>query len=347
MPIKVRSFAKINIGLVIGPPGTRQDHFHELRTVYQTIALNDRLTIEVARAKKASVEIICANPDVPKDESNTCYKAAAAVLAALKVSAQVRIEIDKRLPVQGGLGASSGNAAATILGMERVITAKKLSKKHLTAMDRMRIAAEIGSDVPLFLVGGTVLGLGRGEQVIPLPDAPEPDVVIATPKLKIATPKAFADWDARFRDKKSYAMFERVDKDQPELTVEGQSDKLNGFSNELSAWLSGYFSAASGVPARGGNRAEALLLDLVRTGIENDFERVVFPQFPELRDIKRQLEREGSKYASLSGSGSAVYGLFSSRVAAMKAAKRLNAKGVPAQATKFLSRAQYWSAVMV
>src|SRR5437588_10624857 len=195
MAIRVHSFAKINIGLVIGPPGMRNDGFHELRTIYQTIALKDRLTIEATRAKKTSIEITCANPDVPKDSSNTCYQAAAGVLAALKLSAKVRIEIDKRLPVQGGLGAASGNAAAIIFGLERVITAKKLSKKHLTAMDRMRIAAEIGSDVPLFLVGGTVLGLGRGEQVIPLPDSPELDVVVAMPPVKVATPKAFADWD--------------------------------------------------------------------------------------------------------------------------------------------------------
>jgi 4-diphosphocytidyl-2-C-methyl-D-erythritol kinase len=347
MPIKVHSFAKINIGLVIGPPGMRADHFHELRTVYQTIALYDRLTIEVGRAKKTSIEIVCANADVPRDSSNTCFKAAAGVLAALKLSAKLRIEIEKRLPVQGGLGAASGNAAATILGVERAIAAKKLSKKHLSAPERLRIATEVGSDVPLFLVGGTVAGVGRGEQVFPLPDSPELNLVIAMPKVKVATPKAFGDWDALFRDKKSYAMFERVDQERPELTVERQSVKLNTFSNELSAWLSGYFSAASGVPARGGNRAEALLLDLVRTGIENDFERVVFPQFPELRDIKRQLEREGSKYASLSGSGSAVYGLFSSRMAAVRAAKRLHAKGIPAKATKFLSRTRYWSAVRV
>src|SRR3954470_20627380 len=192
MAIKVRSFAKINIGLVIGPPGMRHDGFHELRTVYQTIALNERLTIDVTRAKKTSIEIGCTNPDVPKDKSNTCYAAAQKVLAALKVSASVRIEIDKRLPVQGGVGAASGNAAATILGVERAIAAKKLAKKQLAGAERLRIAAEIGSDVPLFLVSGTVAGVGRGEEVVPLVELPEWDVVIATPALKVSTPKAFS-----------------------------------------------------------------------------------------------------------------------------------------------------------
>jgi 4-diphosphocytidyl-2-C-methyl-D-erythritol kinase len=89
-------------------------------------------------------------------------------------------------------------------------------------------------------------------------------------------------------------------------------------------------------------RAETPLLDLVRTGIENDFERVVFPQYPELRDVKRALEREGAFYASLSGSGSAIYGLFRARAAAIKAAARLKASGVAAVATSTLTRRQYW-----
>src|SRR5882724_6955059 len=264
MSVTVRSFAKINLGLRIG--AAREDGFHEVRTVYQTIALHDVLKIEVQRG--TGIEIRCKDARVPTDESNTCYRMADRVMHALKQRGKVLIQIDKKLPIQGGLGAASSNAVATLVGLERAL------KQQLSPEQQLELAAEIGSDVPLFLVGGTVLGLGRGEQVIPLPDSPELDVVVAMPPVKVATPKAFADWDAQFRDKTSYAMFERVGKESQELTVQRQSDKLNGFSNELSAWLSGYFSAASGVPARGGNRAEALLLDLVRTGIENDFERV-------------------------------------------------------------------------
>ena len=84
---------------------------------------------------------------------------------------------------------------------------------------------------------------------------------------------------------------------------------------------------ASGVPAVGGDRAETLLLDLVRAGIENDFERVVFPEYPDLREVKRVLEREGARYASLSGSGSTLYGLFGSDEEAQAAAARMNASG--------------------
>jgi 4-diphosphocytidyl-2-C-methyl-D-erythritol kinase len=113
----------------------------------------------------------------------------------------------------------------------------------------------------------------------------------------------------------------------------------------LSAWLSG--SPNTGAPARRGSRAGSLLLDLVRTGIENDFEKVVFPQYPELRDMKRALERAGAGYASLSGSGSTLYGLFRSRADAVKAAARLRKQGLRAAATTTLTRQQYWGKSLV
>ena len=91
-----------------------------------------------------------------------------------------------------------------------------------------------------------------------------------------------------------------------QLTRLGASDRLFEVGCALSAWPSGLPN--TGAPAKGGSRAGNLLLDLVRTGIENDFEKVVFPQYPELRDIKGALERVGSRYASLSGSGSTLYG---------------------------------------
>ena len=128
-----------------------------------------------------------------------------------------------------------------------------------------------------------------------------------------------------------------------QMTKSGQSDTLSMFSHHVCEWLDRYCcSPESGVSTRGGDRAEPLLLDLVRTGIENDFERVVFPQFPELRDVKCAMEDAGAKYASLSGSGSTVYGLFASKAAAVKAAARLQAKGTPAVATRTLTRARYW-----
>src|ERR1700694_3935246 len=103
--VEVRSFAKINFGLYIG--AARADGFHELRTVYQTIALHDLIRVSVRRG--SGIEILCTNKDprVPLDSSNTCYRMTELVLGGLGVKSRISIEIDKRLPVQGGLGAAS------------------------------------------------------------------------------------------------------------------------------------------------------------------------------------------------------------------------------------------------
>src|ERR1700722_4780428 len=154
MTVQVRSYAKINLGLRIG--AARADGFHELLTVYQTIGLHDLIRVSLGRG--SGIEIQCADPRVPKDASNTCYRIAEKAMRALRTKGRIIIEIEKRLPVQGGLGGASSNAVAALLGLERVL------KKTLSATERLRVAAEVGSDIPLFLVGGTVLGVGRGEQ---------------------------------------------------------------------------------------------------------------------------------------------------------------------------------------
>jgi 4-diphosphocytidyl-2-C-methyl-D-erythritol kinase len=314
--VTIPSFAKINLGLRIG--ATRPDGFHDLRTVYQTIALHDVVSISIERG--SGIGIRCEDPRVPTESTNSCFRIVERAVQALKVRARIVIEINKRLPVQGGLGGASGNAVAALLSLERSL------RKKLPAAERLQIAAEVGSDIPLFLIGGTVLGVGRGEEVYPLPDLPPTPCVIALPDIPISTPKAFADWD-----------------EEAKLTPSTHSDRMLEFSREISAWLNAaQIGRRSGVSARGGGRAENLLLDLVRTGIENDFEKVVFPKYPELLEVKRVLEKAGAKYASLSGSGSAIYGLFDSQQKAAAAAKRLIRRGTRALVTSTLTRRQYW-----
>lgn len=317
MPVILRSFAKINLGLAIGT--RRPDGFHDLRTIYQTVGLHDLIKIDAVRG--VGIEIRCKDSRVPDDETNTCWRVAERVLRALKQRSRILINIEKNLPVQGGIGGGSSNAIATMIGIERVL------KASLSGQERLRIASEVGSDLPLFLIGGTVLGCGRGEEIWALPDLPPWDIVLATPEIGVSTPDAFRRWDD-------------LVKNNGKLTDTGLSDRISKFSRSAFEWLADV--PTSGVPARGGNRAETLLLDLVRAGIENDFERVVFPEYPELRDVKRALEREGAKFASLSGSGSTVFGLFSAPTAAEKAAASLAREGIPALATKLLPRREYW-----
>jgi 4-diphosphocytidyl-2-C-methyl-D-erythritol kinase len=333
MTVTVRSFAKINLGLRIGAP--RTDGYHELRTVYQTIGLHD--VIRVRPTMGSRIEVRCADPRVPTDESNTCYRLVARALAVLKARRGVVIEIEKRLPVKGGLGGASSNAVAAMLAVERALG------KRISPSERLRIAAEVGSDLPLFLLGGTVIGTGRGEEVYPALDLPSVTCVVAMPEIGVSTPRAFADWDEMYQDDGSGEA-----KGPARLTRPVASDRMWKFSHTISAWLGGLPQMLSGVPGkRSRGRAETPLLDLVRTGIENDFEQVVFPQYPALREVKRVLTRAGASYASLSGSGSAVYGLFASRGLGQKAVTALQEKGVPAVTTSTLTRKQYWGRILV
>src|ERR1700686_2867498 len=264
MTVAVRSFAKINLGLYIG--AARADGFHDLRTVYQTIALHDVIRVSVGRG--SGIEILCKDPRVPLDSSNTCYRIAELVLEELGVNGRVSVEIEKRLPVQGGLGAASSNAVATMVALERAL------RKKLSGKARLRIAAEVGSDLPLFLVGGTALGVGRGEEVYPLADLPSVAVVVVMPEVGVSTAQAFGDWDALVEREKaaelrsawpgegarphttpphtsSGAELRSIGND--ELTRLGASDRLVEVGCALSAWLGGL--PKTGAPAKGGGRA--------------------------------------------------------------------------------------------
>jgi 4-diphosphocytidyl-2-C-methyl-D-erythritol kinase len=335
MSITLRSFAKINLGLAIGL--ARPDGYHALATVYQTIALHDLVTVTARRAAATRLMLTSNDERVPTDARNTAWQMAERALGTMDVTAEVEIHIEKRLPVQGGLGAGSANAAAALLGLERELGTE------LNKDDRLRAAAEVGSDVPLFLLGGAVLGLGRGEVVSSLPDLPAIPCVVAIPEVGVSTPAAFREWDAR----------------HSALTPEASADRLKGLSRFVSAaWSQPHSSGVSRADsAHMGDLAETPLLALVRTGMANDFEEVVFAQYPSLADIVRVLRvpgRSGSDqseggaiYAALSGSGSALFGLYATAKAADRAAGRLRDRGIVALHTETLPREQYWRTMWV
>jgi len=333
MPTTLKSYAKINLGLRIG--ALRDDGFHALATVYQTIDLWDRITVTAEPAAETEITIRCSHSWVPNDQRNTCWKITAAALETIATNARVEIEIDKRLPVQGGLGAGSGNAAAALRALDAEM-ANFPGTKPLSAEQRLAVAAQTGSDVPLFIVGGASLGTGRGEVVTPLEDAAPLWCVVAVPGVGVSTALAFRQWDSAERQV---------------LTASQAQSRLEELSRSVAeVWpqtgSSGVFSSfTSGREGLAGNP----ILALVRTGIENDFESVVFPQHPLLRDLKLALagphpdtpeenEIGRAAYAALSGSGSALFGLYLTEEAALAGARRVEALGVKALVTRTLGR---------
>ncbi len=356
MPTAVRSHAKINLGLGIGAP--RPDGFHALVTVYQTLELHDTVTVSARPARATALSLTSNDPRVPTDQRNTAWKMVFLALEKLGVTAEVEVHIEKRLPVQGGLGAGSANAVAALVGLEPELGI--VGKDHAFSTfgrkapegwgaqqrdwraRRLEVAAQVGSDVPLFLIGGTVLGLDRGQEVYPLPDLESIWCVVALPETGVSTPQAFRDWDALCAAEG--------------LTAEASTDKLKMLSRAYASAFAGtQQTGSSGVVSTGDDLAGPQGFALVRTGImswiENDFERVVFAQHPSLREIKRILfgtgTPEAALYASLSGSGSALFGLYQTRGDAEAACARLQSAGVQSQLTKTLPRTVYWREMLL
>jgi len=364
MSTAVRSHAKINLGLGIGAP--RMDGFHALATVYQTLEMHDIVTVSAKAAAANEIRITSNDSRVPTDDRNTAWKMVELALKFLKRTAEVEIQIEKRLPVQGGLGAGSANAVAALVGLEaelRIEDGAGIPPFEQKALEgwgtrtagivqglltrRLEIAAQVGSDVPLFLIGGTVLGLDHGQEVYPLPDLEPVFCVVATPEIGVSTAQAFRDWDALCAAEG--------------LTGEASKAKLDELSRAYASAFAGGIprgrarAGSSGVLAKDEDLAGPQESALVRTGIsswiQNDFERVVFPQHPSLAEIKRLLAASGKPeaacHASLSGSGSALYGLYLTRGDAEAACERLQPAGVRCTLTRTLPRKAYWREMLL
>jgi len=356
MATTVRSFSKINLGLAIGP--VRRDGFHGLTTLYQTLDLHDLVTVTAHPTAGTRISLTTNDARVPTDGRNTVWKMVEGALKRLGVAAEVEIHIEKRLPVQGGMGAGSANAAAALIGLERELG------MALPGVERLKLAAEVGSDVPLFLIGGAVMGLGRGELVVPMPDFPQTWCVVAVPEVGVSTPAAFRDWDKR-EERGGEGGLTPVDKPDRLSQLSLAYASLSAKTGDSKFGTSGIVRDANSEKKQGlsgesqsnamNDLAENTLLALVRTGIgndglHNDFEDVVFPQYPSLRITKRQLmgSETGATdspaiYAALSGSGSALFGLYRSEADAKAAQQRVQNSGVKALITETLPRDEYWA----
>lgn len=285
--VSLPAFAKINLDLRV--LGTRADGFHDLKTVFQSLALFDNVTVT---ARRGPFTVTCDEPDIPTDRRNLVWKAASLLhrVATGKQSAPAGIAIDlrKRVPSEAGLGGGSSNAAMTLLALN------KLWKLDLDLASLTRIGARLGADVPYFLVGGTALGLGRGDDIYPLADMPPVHVVILRPGFGVATSDAYTWFDEELRRAKEPA---------PRVVPPGWP-----------AW-----SAT----------------------LRNDLEIPVVRHHPAIGRIKQSLVDAGAAFAAMSGSGSAVFGLFERADAARRTANDLARPGWLSLHTRTLNRREY------
>jgi 4-diphosphocytidyl-2-C-methyl-D-erythritol kinase len=251
--VRIRSLAKINLDLRV--LNKRPDGFHELRTIFQTISLADTIEIEYQRGR-TKIELK-SNLNIP---GNLILRATDILMKAVHATGRLRFDLRKRIPLGGGLGGGSSNAASVLLALPVLLG------KHLPFEKLLELAAELGSDVPFYLTGGTAAGIGRGTELYPLPGAPSRPGLLVAPGIHSSTPAAYQ------------ALHRKV---LPE------------------------------VPTEMINKFQAVTWDL-ETAWTNDFEPVVFGQHPQLKSIKGKLLKLGAWRAMMTGSGSALFGLFPS-----------------------------------
>jgi 4-diphosphocytidyl-2-C-methyl-D-erythritol kinase len=176
---RVRAFAKLNLDLRV--LYKRPDGYHELRSIFQTISLADEIRIRVRASRRTEIKM-AGNVDIP---DNLIVRAARVCLEEMRVTAAVDFELDKRIPMGAGLGGGSSDAAAVLLALP-ALTGKRVGLERL-----MHLAAQLGSDVPFFLLGGTAAVLGRGEELYPVQDLRAPHVLVVSPDVHVSTPDAY------------------------------------------------------------------------------------------------------------------------------------------------------------
>jgi len=289
--ITFKACAKINLGLKI--VGRRADGYHELRTVYQSISLADTIQVSIG-PRRGEVALECEGIAVPPGRDNLVLRAAEALRRELGIHHVISIHLYKRIPTGSGLGGGSSDAAAVL----RAIDALTGNRAGFTLL--LRLAAQLGSDVPFFLIGGRALGLGRGEEVYPLADSPRRCCLLLVPEKGMSTPEAYRLLNT------------------PPLTASTARPTIESFCAALNA-----------PPAAARERPG------------NDFEPLLFERFPRLAAAKRALLRAGADWAALTGSGSALFGLFEEYSQARAARKHFERSGMRTFLARTVSRREF------
>ena len=274
--IKIKAFAKINVGLQI--IGHLPDGFHEIETGFLPVTLHDTLFFE---PYSSGIMIECSVPGIPLSGDNLIWKAVSVLCSRAGISIQkqgIRVILEKRIPVGAGLGGGSSDAAAAFKAL------MKMWNIHTPDIDIMKLALSIGADVPFFIQGNPAVGRGKGEQLTETLFLSNPWIVLIYPGFGISSAWAY----------KNLQLFLTKKRKRYNLSEIFQSDKVDFFDKNDSL---------------------------------NDFEESVFSGYPLLGILKEQLYETGAYFASLSGSGSTLYGFFDCKEAAEACLKIFQIKG--------------------
>lgn len=262
--LKLRAFAKLNLYLDI--TGRREDGYHTLETVMQSISLGDEVT--VAACPGDGITLTCSREDIPTDSRNTAYRAAELFMRASGETGGVLLDIQKNIPSGAGMGGGSADAAAVLRGLNRLF-GEPLSERQL-----LDIAVQVGADVPFCLVGGTKLCRGIGEQMSDFPAA-KGIFVVVKPDFGCPTGEAYKKYDS------------------------------------------------SPIPPRGGLEGfRAAMPEKYAPEMYNVFQQLYADE--RIEEICRRLVELGARGAMLTGSGSAVFGVFDDIHAARAAQKKFS-----------------------
>ena len=284
--VKENAYAKINLYLDV--LSKREDGFHEVKTIMHTVSLADELTVSVRRSERSSIRLtVVGQSKLPTDSRNLAVKAAELFLTTTLINAEVNIKLVKKIPVAAGLAGGSTNAAAVLRALNRAF------KKPLTEKRLLSLAAELGSDVPYCLLGGTALCYGRGERIERLPEKLNLHIVIASTDEYVSTPFAYSELDRIYSD----------------FTVARTDDAEFCYEAIYGSILAGR---------------------LTDTSLYNVFEKAILPNYNGAEYLKSRISSLGATHALMSGSGPSVYGIFTDKVAAESARDILISEGVRA-----------------
>jgi len=278
----IKSFAKINLGIEV--LGKRNDGYHEIRTMFQSIDLFDLL----AFFPRTQNEIILKGDDdsIPWDGSNLIHQAATLLKERHAIKTGMEIHVTKNIPAGKGLGGGSSNAAMTLSALN------KMWKIGLEKDALRDLGAQLGADIPYFFEGGLCLGQGKGNILFPQEDLNPFLCVLVLPSVSVSTAVVYERFCAS-------------------LTSQAKESKIIKFLDSRDLGF-----------------------------LENDLEETVFRSYPQIKAIKILIQEQGSELTLMSGSGSAVYGLFHQRKKAMKALRTLSNEHAVILTTT-LSRTEY------